>query len=316
VREEPTIERQLIKIESSRKPDESWLSKTLLIEPTILEGFALEEDLLISAVWKPPFMGGLFSLKKGSPTKLTTVDRLSTTGLWKDCDRFVRSIYHTDQMILYVYTSNGTACVANANFRQVHDVRFQFGQIMAVSTGTNEVVQFDADGNISYQWKFPGEQASWHLNCIDVWDGRYVVSCFGRRSNPSQYKGSWKEEGVVFDLESGDVLWSKLTKPHTPRTDAEGRQYVCDSDTNRLLIRNSPAHVTEIHFPRAFTRGLAFGKNHIYVGLSAIRHRGVDEIGPDSIPNARLAVLDKNTLKIVGQLDLPSAEVYDILITS
>lgn len=259
-------------------------------------------------------MGGLFSLKKGSPTVLKTIDRLSTTGLWKDCDRFVRSIYHTDQMILYVYTSHGTACIANPLFKQVHDVRFQFGQIFAVSTGTNEVVQLDPEGNVSYRWKFPGEQASWHLNCIDIWNGRYVVSCFGRRATPADYKGTWKEQGVVFDLESGDVLWSNLTKPHTPRIDDQGRQYVCDSDTNRLLIRTGSDNVSEIHFPGAFTRGLAFGEKHVYVGLSAIRHRGVNEIGPDSIPNARIAILDKSSFEIVGQVDLPSAEVYDILI--
>ncbi len=284
--------------------------------PQTTQELSLEDELLVSAVWKPPFMGGLFSISKGSPTSIRVVDRLSGTGLWRDYDLLVRSIYHSSHMILYFYAENGTACMVNQSYNQVHDVRFQFGQLFVVSTGTNEVVQLDPEGNLAYQWKFTGEQGSWHLNCIDLWNGRYVVSCFGRKEKPSDYEGSWHGHGVVFDLESGDVLWSGLTKPHTPRMDEDGRQYVCDSETNRLLIRATDGSVSEIHFPGAFTRGLAFGKNHIYVGLSAIRHRGDAELGPNSIPNARIAVLDKTSFEEIGHIDLPSAEVYDIVLTS
>ncbi len=279
------------------------------------EQVQLENELLVSAVWKPPFMGGLFSISKGSPTRIKVVDRLSGTGLWRDHDLLVRSIYHSSYMVLYFYGESGTACIVNQAYNQVHDVRFQFGQLYVVSTGTNEIVQLDHEGKLSYSWKFPGEQGSWHLNCIDLWNGRYVVSCFGQKKHPGDYKGSWRGHGVVFDLESGDVLWSGLTKPHTPRIDEDGTQYICDSETNRLLIRNTDGNISAVTFPGAFTRGLAFGKNHIYVGLSAIRHRGVAEIGPDSIPNARIAILDKASLQQVGQLDLPVAEVYDIVIT-
>ncbi len=179
----------------------------MLVPSTTFEEVELAEDLLVSAVWKPPFMGGLFAISKGSPATVRVVDRLSGTGIWRDYDLLVRSIYHSDHMILYLYTSVGTACIASALYKQVHDVRFQFGQLYVVSTGTNEVVQLDSEGNLAYRWKFPGEQASWHLNCIDAWNGRYVVSCFGRKEKPSDYQGSWHEQGVVFDLETGDVLW-------------------------------------------------------------------------------------------------------------
>ncbi len=303
-------------IDSSRKRDISWLNATLIVPPEAPQPVKLEEDLLVSAVWKPPFMGGLFSVSKGENATVQVVDRLSSTGLWRDYDMLVRSIYHNSHMILYFYTATGTACIANSSYNQVHDVRYQFGQLYVVSTGTNEVVQLDAEGKLAYQWKFPGEQGSWHLNCIDLWNGRYVVSCFGRKEKPSDYAGSWHEQGVVFDLESGDVLWSRLTKPHTPRMDKDGRQYVCDSETNRLLIRQTDDKIREICFPGAFTRGLAFGNKHIYVGLSAIRHRGVSEIDPNSIPNARIAILDKDSFDQVGLINLPSAEVYDIILTS
>ncbi|MBS1955858.1 MAG: DUF4915 domain-containing protein [Cyanobacteria bacterium SZAS-4] len=292
------------------------MSNTLLVPLQTTEEFTLEDDLLVSAVWKPPYMGGLFSISKGSPTSIRVVDRLSGTGLWRDYDMLVRSIYHSSYMLLHFYGADGTACIVNQSYKQVHDVRFQFGQLYVVSTGTNEVVQLDQGGNLAYQWKFPGEQGSWHLNCIDLWNGRYVVSCFGRKEKPSDYAGSWQEHGVIFDLESGDVLWDGLTKPHTPRMDVDGRQYVCDSETNRLLIRQADGSITEILFPGAFTRGIAFGKNYIYVGLSAIRHRGDEKIGPNSIPNARIAILDRTSFKQLGQINLPSAEVYDIVITS
>jgi Domain of unknown function (DUF4915) len=311
-----TTQSKTVVIDSGGKNDRAWFSNSLVIEPKVLDGVALQDDLLVSAVWKPPFTGGLFALSSGPAPTLRIIDRISTTGVWRDHDTLLRNIYHNDFMILYLYGADGTACVPNAGCKQVHDVRFQFGQFYVVSTGTNEVVQLDADGKVTYRWKFPGENASWHLNCLDLWNGRYVVSCFGRKGKPSDYQGSWAGHGVVFDLETEEVLWSGLSKPHTPRQDATGRQYICDSDTERLLIRNPDGNISELKFPGAFTRGLAFGKEHIYLGLSAIRHRGVQEISADSIPNARIAVIEQETFRISGYVDLPSAEVYEIVISS
>ena len=120
-------------------------------------------------------------------------------------------------------------------------------------------------------------------------------------------------KGVVFDLESDKILWSGLTKPHTPRMDRSGRQYICDSGTHKLLIREVDGSISEVCFPGAFTRGLAFGENHIYVGLSVIRYK---ELAPVTLPNARIAILDRLTLNQLGQIDLPCAEIYDIVVTT
>jgi uncharacterized protein (TIGR03032 family) len=273
--------------------------------------FELEDNLLVSAMGLD---GGLLAIAKGSNPTLRFVDKVLPSGLWVANRSLIRALY-CKHMVLVVHGIDGVEIIVNHAYGDVHDVRFQFGQLYVVSTYTNEVVQLDGAGNLVHQWKFPGENDSWHLNCLDLWNGRYVVSCFGRFERSRQYKEDGVGAGIVFDLETQETLWDGLSYPHTPRMDSEGRQYICDSGTNRLLRRDPDgSNQREICFPQAFTRGMAFGRNRIYVGLSSLRVQPVQENPRHKcIPNARIAVLDKETLEIVDEIDLPCLEIYDIV---
>jgi hypothetical protein len=271
----------------------------------------LQENLLVSSVGLD---GGLLALSKGTNPTIQFVDRLSTSGIWITKRSFIRSLYY-DSMVLLLCKKDGIWMIANEAYRLIHDVRLQFGQLYVVSTRTNEVLQLELSGKPLHRWKFPGEGDVWHLNGIDLWNGRYVVSCFGRFGFERQYKEQGIGAGMIFDLETEEVIWDGLSYPHTPRMDSDGRQYVCDSYTHRLLRRNADgSSQCELQFPGAFTRGMAFGRNHIYVGLS--RPRSLDSSGKldQGIPNARIAVLDRATFSKVCEIDLPVAEIYDIVI--
>jgi hypothetical protein len=293
----------------------AWLARTLLVGTQTLDSkVALQDDLMYSATAQPGKLGGLFTITKGAKPQLRVVDYLETSGICLDGNLFVRSVQHTEHMILFFYTPDSVWSVATDAFKQVHDVRHQFGQLYVVSTSTNEVVQLDSQGRVQYRWQFPGEGDAWHLNCLDLWDGRYVISCFGKFQKEREFKGQWKGAGILFDLESEEILWHGLSLPHTPRIDKDGRQIILDSGTHRLLYRNPDGtNQREVVFPGAFTRGMAFGKNHIYVGLSVLRPSIESKV---QISNAKIAVLEQTTFKQVGEIDLPTAEVYEILVTS
>ncbi len=304
----------------------SWLSNTILVPPsTPVTKAGLQDDLLVSIMGPVdgrrldisntgPVFGGLLALSRGAAPTLRVVDRLPSSGIWIDHRAFVRAI-SCEQMVLHLHTREGMRVIASTDCSFVHDVRLQFGQLYVVSTGTNEVVQLSLSGKILRRWKFPGEADSRHLNCMDLWNGRYVVSCFGRFEKPGAYPQNGAGEGVVFDLETDETIWDGLHFPHTPRMD-DGRQFVCDSGSSRLLIRDCDnTKVREVYFPGSFTRGIAFGPKCIYVGLSCIRDAIRGQSVP-SIPNARIAILDRTTFELIDEVNVPGLEIYDIMVVT
>jgi hypothetical protein len=301
----------------------SWITDTVMVAPKRMRaGLELNDNLLVSIGGSVAakqreldhLPGGLLAINRGTDSSIHIIDRLPTCGLWLDHRSLIRALNH-EQLVLHQYKPEGVRIIANAQCRFTHDVRLEFGQLLAVSTGTNEVVQLSMTGEIVRSWKFPGEPGSRHLNCIDLWDGRYVVSCFGRFTETDKMKEKLKGAGIIFDLETDTTVWDGLYCPHTPRTDGN-RQFICDSGAERLLMRekgNEKIH--EVVFPHSFPRGLAFGEQHIYVGLSAIRDfiRGKE---CTSIPNARIAILDRETLSELDQFDVPGLEIYDIIVAA
>lgn len=313
------VERKSVSLDVQRST--AWLPNTVLHETKrLVNNQPLQDNLLIS-VFGPvdrralllaeygPIYGGLLALAKGTEPRLRVLDRLPSSGMWISERAFLRSVYHTS-MILNLHLPEGVKIMTSSNYGRIHDARYQSGQIFIVSTATNEVVQLDLSGTPLQVWKFPGEGDAYHLNSLDLWDGRYVVSCFGRFDSENAWRHAGPGAGLILDLNTKEALWEGLSFPHTPRF-VDGRQFVCDSHTGRLLVRDPKSlHVEEIAFGKCFTRGLAFGKERMYVGLSstAIRKNAV------GIPNARIAVLDRKSFAKLDEIDLPCSEIYDIVV--
>jgi hypothetical protein len=304
-------------------PTSAWLENTVIPKSKAIQAkHPITDDLLISVMGlanrRPlvppenygPVVGGLLALTAGAEPTVRVLDRLPCTGMWIDQQAFIRAIYHQG-MTLHVHTPAGVRILSNDRYSCIHDVRYQFGQLYVVSTATNEVVQLDlVDSQALRVWKFPGDGDACHLNGLDLWEGRYVVSCFGRFENATPWRENATGTGQVLDLETGESLWDGLTFPHTPRMHL-GQQLVCDSGTNRLLIRDPDhAEIRSIHFPGAFPRGIAFGDDRIYVGLSRNRSKTDTD---NSIPNARIAIIRRSNLELLDQIDLPCWEIYDVV---
>ena len=284
----------------------------------------IEDSLLVSCLGIQPDDGGLLLIHKG---KIHILDCHRTSGLDADGSRVIRALQFPDRVELIVYSIDGHKTkIRDDGYRDVHDVRLLGGKLFIVSTGTNEVVELSDDWSVQKRWRFPCEGIgdSWHLNCLDVWNGRLVVSAFGEFTRHREWKGREDGAGFVIDLETGERLWEGLTGPHHPRVDPLGRKLVCDSMANRLLIDPGNGPVQSRAFGR-FTRGIAFGKKRAsaqvgpsagraYLGLTQDRTmKKMTEAGEGWLLKGSIVILNAATLAEVGRVDLPFGAVYEIV---
>ena len=280
------------------------------------------DTLLVSCVDLRRTDGGLLLIRDG---RLHVLDCRRTSGLHADDSRVIRSVQHRERMELIIYFPDGSKTVLESDrYRDVHDVKVIDGKLFVVSTGTNEVVQLSDSGAVENCWRFPGEDGadSWHLNCLDVWDGRIVVSAFGNFRRHEEWKGRTDLAGFVFALSTGVQLWQDLSGPHHPRVDRLGRKLVCNSIANSLLIDSGNGRVQSIGFD-CFTRGLAIGDSRAYLGLTHNRdpRKKMGQLGTGTgrrpggevVRAGSIASLQAPNFKEIGRIGLPFQGVYDIV---
>ncbi len=291
----------------------SWKNNSLhLTEESrfTVEGAWVEDNLLVSSPGSDSQMGGLYYVKRSGwmgGSEVWCLDRLASRGIDATDELLVRSIQNDDHMVLTIYGTNYTKTVISERGINIHDVRIIDGAIYAVSTGSNEILSLSTDGTIVQTWTLPGGNDSWHINGIDRWDGKLVACAFGKFEGEGAYEGKTKDAGVIFDLESTKDVWPSLTGPHSPRCDANGIKYVCDSGNRRLLIKSTNGEKV-IDFKNAFPRGLAIGDSTIYIGLNY-----VDASNASSTRTCKIAMLDKVTFEHTGELVIDIPEIYDIV---
>jgi len=264
------------------------------------------EDLLVSSL-----DGGLFSLLTDG--KIMQFKQPGTAGLLVSQKHLISAICDQEYLKLVLWDNLGqTKIIQNLRLTEAHDVRLFQNQLYVVSTGTNEVASLTASGKILESWRFPGGGDAWHLNSLDEWNERIVACAFGKFSHHRGFLGNSTEAGIVFDLQSQQILWDGLSKPHTPRVDDRGWKYICDSERERLLVDRGEGQLSEVKFPRTFPRGLAISDQFIYVGLSVPRNSKDFAVTQSRL--ARVAILDRSTLEIIGKISIPAAEIYDIVL--
>jgi hypothetical protein len=270
-----------------------------------LEGsVSLPEVLFVSS----PKEGGLFIL---DGDRILAVDHRYTCGLWVHNQSLYRSINHWNYQEVIRYDADGTKqTIISLDGCEVHDVRHYQGKLYTVSTGTNELIRIAEDGEILERRKYAGWGDSWHINCMDEWNGRLVLSAFGKFDRHRGWKDLSKGSGIVFDAFTEEVLWDGLNKPHTPRIDEHGNKYVCDSANHLLCVDPANGEKFDVQIP-GFTRGLAIGKDYLYVGLSQPREKGSTEKLP-----AEIALVDRKSHQVCGKIKLPVTEIYEILVDS
>ncbi len=232
------------------------------------------------------------------------VDKIDSTGLCVSGDLVHR--FGRGMRTLFTYGPEGARSLLRLpGAIDVHDVLVVGEELIAVSTGTNEVLWFDVQGRVRRRWKAPGERDAWHLNCLWEADGRLFVSAFGRFSEHRGWCGKCVGTGFVMDLESGREVMSGLNGPHNPRL-IDGDWVVCDSHVSALIVQAPDGSRRTVSLG-GFTRGLAFDAGYFYVGVNSDRKTATTE------SFANVAVVDRASLEVVRRIEIPFPEIYDIV---
>jgi hypothetical protein len=248
--------------------------------------------------------GGFVCVHQGE--KIVTIDTIDSTGLClgKSEDRFYRFIRSMKSIV--GYSMDGIASVLRLpTVHDVHDIALIDGHFVCVSTGNNEILWFDLYGNLVKRWKAQGHGDAWHLNCLFSKENHLYVSAFGEFESHRGWVGKTKANGFILDLDTEEKVLEGLSGPHNPRF-LDGCWFVCDSHTNSLLVQRSDGISQYIQL-NAFTRGLSFDEDFIFVGENA--NRKVAKATDCSY----IAVLDRESYQVLHRIEVPFPEIYDIL---
>lgn len=244
--------------------------------------------------------GGCVLLHEGGAH---VVDRQDSTGQWESNGllyRFARGL----GALIGIDPGGVRVVLKLPDARDVHDVAVRNDEVVCVCSGTNELLWFDLHGRPTRRWAAPGEGDAWHLNSLCFVNGRLYLCAFGEFATHRAWAEGCKGTGFVFDHENGERPLTGLSGPHSPRF-IDGAWHVCDSHSQSVL-RQRPGGSLERTQLAAFTRGIAFDDQYLYVGESADRKAATADA------TATVAVLERTDLKVVERLPVPFSEIYEL----
>ena len=209
--------------------------------------------------------------------------------------------------------------------RDPHSLVWHEGFVYVVSTGTNEIYRVSLAENVlgteERFWACLGtsqEPDQVHLTGLTLdADGRLIASCFGERTG----EGRWGASGRVFYLDNNETVHAGLSQPHSPVVAGDTLAFA-ESKTGQVYLYERSASGWGLRQTIAvggYPRGIAFGGDDLFVGISADRKVSRSQkvpldIGSEAQPSA-LIRLNRRTGEIrrIPGISLYGNEIYDIV---
>jgi uncharacterized protein (TIGR03032 family) len=213
----------------------------------------------------------------------------------------------------------------------IHDVAFGVdGRPIFVNTLFGCLATVDERHSFRALWRPPflsriAPEDRCHLNGLAVEGGRpRFVTAVGQTDVAAAWRDKRRDGGVVLDVDSGEVVVSGLSMPHSPRLH-DGSLWVLNSGTGELgTIDLAAGRFEPVCFCPGYLRGLAFHRGYAVVGMSKCREERtfsgleLDDRLRDKGTEARsgLAVVELATGSLVHWLELSGElrEMYDVQI--
>ncbi|HEY0627015.1 MAG TPA: TIGR03032 family protein [Allosphingosinicella sp.] len=165
-------------------------------------------------------------------------------------------------------------------YLDVHELALDGGgRTIFVNSRYSCLATIDAEFSFQPVWKPPfitelAPEDRCHLNGLAMVEGvpRYVTAF-----NTTNTKIGWRDlphnEGVVLEIESGEIVARSLSLPHSPRV-YEGALWVLESGRGYLVrIDLRSGEKTDVAFCPGFLRGLKFHDGYAVVVVSKLRER-------------------------------------------
>lgn len=200
-----------------------------------------------------------------------------------------------------------------------------------VVTRFNCLATFDQRNSFKPVWKPPfidriAAEDRCHLNGLALRGGKPgFVTCV----STTNVAGGWREHresgGIVMDVESGEIITSGLSMPHSPRWH-DGQLYILQSGTGEFgRIDLSTGKFEPMCFLPGFARGVSFTGTHAIIGISRPRHEGTfeglaleDRLDKEGLSSkCQIAVVNLSTGDIEHTLDIDGSavrELYDVAV--
>jgi uncharacterized protein (TIGR03032 family) len=206
----------------------------------------------------------------------------------------------------------------------IHDLSFgSDGSLFAVNTLFSCIIKITSDYNFSPYWaptfidKIVSEDRC-HLNGMAMYDGLPKYATAFNQGNSFQ---SWRENitksGVVFDLETSEVIAGNLAMPHSPRLFG-GDLFTLLSATGELIkIDIKTGKYDVIVKLEGFVRGMSLYKDYLFIGLSKLRKKSSTFGKLDFAEKANqsgIMVIHLPTGSIAGKITYLTSldEIYDV----
>ena len=331
-----------------RQDAETLLRAALLIDPKHRDAQANLPRLAAPRV--PSIQSGvLVSLCNGGVPVLGLVDpdtlaferidllghlpALGVTGLAAQGDRVYAVLHNLRDPLTWLGTSQGALMVLDrATLRlisqypmrghDVHSVAVLDDTVYAVSTGTDEVIALDMDGD-----EVRSERVFWrpdngldrndhhHLNAIAVHEGDLLVCGFGRKADGDRWSAA--RDGFIYNITREREVVRGIYQPHSVISMGGGLGY-CESP---LLAARLPDGRSAIDLP-GYCRGLCAIGDKLYIATSQGRRRSkstgeINNPSATGIPSGSTGVFRLNSQDLTVEagidLGLNAPEIYDLM---
>lgn len=212
----------------------------------------------------------------------------------------------------------------------IHDIHPQAGSPapLFVATRFNCLATLDFRNSFRPVWLPPfidrvAAEDRCHLNGLAMQDGRPAyVTCVAQTNSGGAWRDHRQSGGVVLDVDSGAVVASGLSMPHSPRLH-DGTLYVLQSGLGEFgRIDRATGRFEPMCFLPGFVRGVTFAGGHAIVGVSRPRRDktfeglALDErlASEGRAPVSMIAVVNLATGDIEHTLEIEGVvqELYDV----
>jgi uncharacterized protein (TIGR03032 family) len=206
----------------------------------------------------------------------------------------------------------------------LHDLHFGNKETLyAINTLFSCIVILGSDYNFTPFW-FPPQiddlvsEDRCHLNGMAMLNGKpKYASAFNTGNSPKSWKDTITTAGVIWDVETNQLIAENLPMPHSPRIHKDDL-YVLLSATGELVkIHPKGGTYEEIIKINGFVRGLSFHGNYAFIGLSKLRKNSSTFSKIEFSHTADISgvvIVDMTSKKIVGQINYLTSvdEIYDV----
>jgi len=206
----------------------------------------------------------------------------------------------------------------------IHDLRFGVdGNLYAVNTLFSCIIKINDDYNFSPYWTPPFidklvSEDRCHLNGMAL---KKEVPKYATAFNQGNTFQSWRENittsGVVFDLDTNEVIAGNLAMPHSPRLFGEDLFVLLSATGELVKIDINTGKYEVIVKLDGFVRGMDLHKDYLFIGLSKLRKNSSTFGKLDFAEKANhsgIMVIHLPTGGIAGKITYLSSldEIYDV----